>query len=134
MVSHFGHDSFRVRAPMRARHAVPKNPLVAMYPSHLPSFPASVPFALRRACGESLLSTTDHGALPAAHHSATPLECAVPRFSALSPLECAFTKGAPRNPFRMRTYKKRWGWGSEDLTYRLKLTTYRSKQFRPECA
>jgi len=32
----------------------------------------------------------------------TPLECADPRFRALSPLECPVTKTAPCNPFRMR--------------------------------
>ncbi len=47
--------------------------------------------------------------------SLTPLECAVPRFRALSPLECAVTKMPPRNPFRMRSYKKRWGEGKGNM-------------------
>ena len=37
------------------------------------------------------------------------LECAVPRFGVLSPLECADPKMPCCNPFRMRSYKKRWG-------------------------
>ena len=50
----------------------------------------------------------------------SPLECAVtskhrvlPGFGRSCPrvslLECALTKRGPRNPFRMRTYEKRWG-------------------------
>src|SRR5438094_6064369 len=41
--------------------------------------------------------------------SVTPLECAVPRFRALSALECAVTKTRPRKSFRMRSSEKRWG-------------------------
>src|SRR5215831_19291761 len=41
----------------------------------------------------------------------SPLECAVPRFHALSALECAVTKTCSRNSFRMRSYEKRWGGG-----------------------
>src|SRR5215472_1533525 len=43
----------------------------------------------------------------------SPLQCAVPQFCALSPLECALTKARSRNPFRMRTYEKRWGGGRD---------------------
>ncbi len=39
------------------------------------------------------------------------LECAVPRFRTLSPLECADPKTPPYNPFRMRSSEKRWGGG-----------------------
>jgi len=39
----------------------------------------------------------------------SPLECAVPRFPALTPLECAVTKTRFRKSFRMRSSKKRWG-------------------------
>src|SRR5579864_2516055 len=39
------------------------------------------------------------------------LECAVTENRALTPLECADTKTPRRNPFRMRSYKKRWGGG-----------------------
>jgi len=49
--------------------------------------------------------------LATGHRSATPLECAVPRFRALSPLECADPKTPRRNPFRMRSSEKRWGVG-----------------------
>ena len=43
----------------------------------------------------------------------SPLECAVPRFRLLSPLECAVPKTPRRNPFRMRSSKKRWGGGCQ---------------------
>ncbi len=46
------------------------------------------------------------------HESLTLLECAVPGFRVLSPLECAVTKRASYKSFRMRSYKKRWGGGS----------------------
>ena len=39
------------------------------------------------------------------------LECAVPRFGPLSPLECADPKMPRCNSFRMRSYKERWGEG-----------------------
>ncbi len=39
------------------------------------------------------------------------LECAVPRFRALSPLECADAKTRPYKPFRMRSYEKTGGRG-----------------------
>ena len=39
------------------------------------------------------------------------LECAVPQNRVLTPLECALTKTRLRNPFRMRSYEKRWGEG-----------------------
>ena len=39
----------------------------------------------------------------------SPLECAVPRFRALSALECAVTRTPSCNSFRMRSYRKRWG-------------------------
>ena len=39
------------------------------------------------------------------------LECAVPRFRALSALECAVTKTRLRNSFRMRSSEKMWGGG-----------------------
>ena len=37
---------------------------------------------------------------------ASPLECAVPLFRALSALECALAKRGLRKSFRMRSYKK----------------------------
>jgi hypothetical protein len=40
-----------------------------------------------------------------------PLECAVPRFRALTPLECAVPKTPRRNSFRMRSSEERWGGG-----------------------
>src|SRR6266849_4454406 len=41
----------------------------------------------------------------------TPLECAVPRFPPINPLECAVTKTGLAKFFRMRSYKKcRGGW------------------------
>jgi len=43
--------------------------------------------------------------------SLSSLECAVPRFRVLSPLECADPKTPRRNPFRMRSSEKRWGVG-----------------------
>jgi hypothetical protein len=51
----------------------------------------------------------------------TPLECAVPRFRALSPLECADPKMPRCNPFRMRSYKKRWGGGGALYGFSLNL-------------
>ena len=47
------------------------------------------------------------------------LECAVPRFRALTPLECAVTKTRYHKSFRMRTYKKKGGggWGVEPFRF-----------------
>jgi len=58
--------------------------------------------------------------------SLTPLECAVtskhrvlPGFGRncrrITPLECAVTKTRPRNPFRMRSSEKRWGYPGAPL-------------------
>src|SRR5215472_5503823 len=53
-----------------------------------------------------------HQSLVTNHQSLSPVESAVPRFPVLTPLECAVTKTRLRNPFRMRSYEKRWGGGS----------------------
>ena len=41
----------------------------------------------------------------------SPLQCAVTRFRAVTPLECALMKTAPRKSFRMRSSKKSQGGG-----------------------
>jgi len=49
----------------------------------------------------------------------TPLECAVPRVSPVSRLECAVTKTGLRKSFRMRSCKKKWGGGGRFWLTRL---------------
>src|SRR5579859_508378 len=68
--------------------------------------------------GRSVLSASHQLALSCegsriTSHPLSSLECAVPRFRALSALKCAVTKTRSRNSFRMRSYEKRWGGGSE---------------------
>src|SRR5437762_9274483 len=100
---------------MRPRRGVPKNPPLAVYPSHLPASPAS-------ACGDSFILLKLLTVSCQLLAGLSPLECAVtskhrvlPGFGRscppITPLECALTKRSPRNPFRMRTYKKSGGRG-----------------------
>src|SRR6184192_484454 len=101
---------------MSLRHAVPKNlPLVVrLHACHGSQVTNHQPPQL---CRDSL--ATRHS--PLATSPLTPLECAVtskhrvlPGFGrscpSVTPLECAVTKRAPRNPFKMRSYKKGGGW------------------------
>ena len=66
-----------------------------------PSLPTRLPRASR---GRSPLASP-----------VTSLECAVPRFRLLSPLECAVAKTRPRNSFRMRSYEKKGRGGTSPL-------------------
>jgi len=57
------------------------------------------------------------------------LECAVLRFRALTPLECALTKTHLRKSFRMRSYKKTGGRGACP-NVQLSNAVYASRTFR----
>src|SRR5215469_11155457 len=82
-----------------ARHGVPNAPALSVHP--LRSF--------------SKLSGLRSSHFPfSLFHFPVPLsslQCAVPRFRALTLLECAVTKTASRKSFRMRRSEKRWGGG-----------------------
>src|SRR5438045_1133709 len=82
----------------------------------LPSFPASS----AAACGDSSILLELLAVNCRLLAGLSPLECAVPSKHRVLPgfgrscpsvtsLECALTKGSPRNPFRMRSYKKSGG-------------------------
>ena len=64
-------------------------PIAPVLPVHLPWFPASTEGARGDSFSRSAMSTV--GCQLSARIS--PLECAVPGFPALTPLECAVTKG-----------------------------------------
>ena len=85
----------------------------------LPWFPASC----EAPCGDSSscspLSTVDCQ-LSA---RASSLECALPQFCTLTPLECAVTKTGSSKLFRMRSYEKKWGRGLRE----------HSRNPRPHC-
>ncbi len=61
------------------------------------------------------------------HESLTLLECAVPRFRDVTPLECAVTKMASHKSFRMRSYKKRVG-GRVPLQFRFSIFDFRAQE------
>src|SRR5258707_599626 len=138
MVLHFGHDSFRVRAPMSLRHGVPNNLPLAVYPEPrrvrlllLRWCPASVPRVLRHACGNSRglancrVWTRRSSLLVCAFARRRREESTLPPLlpqvlilnglrASLSRLESAFTEKAHRKSFRMCIYKKQAG-GAEPL-------------------
>jgi hypothetical protein len=55
----------------------------------------------------------------------TSLECAVPRFGLLSPLECAVAKMRLRNSFRMRSSEKKWGEGGTSFRFPISSFAFR---------
>ena len=93
-------------------------------PSDLPKSCAD-PFTHRRPSQDTV-----HGPRPCANSPArlelsavngrlstdlSPLECAVPRFRAVTPLECAVTKRPACKSFRMRSYEKSGGEGARPI-------------------
>jgi len=108
-----GDDAIMCAFPIPS--AVPETPPSA-FPKSRPD-----PFTHRRPSKDTV-----HGPRPCANSPArlelsdvsgrlstdlSPLECAVPRFRAVTPLECAVTKTRLRKSFRMRSYEKRRGGG-----------------------
>src|SRR5947207_478755 len=101
---------------MRPSRGVPKIPPLAVYPSHLPSSPASG----AAACGDSFILLELLAVNCRLLAGLSPLECAVtskhrvlPGFGRSCPsvtsLECALTKGSPRKHFIMRGHRKSGG-------------------------
>ena len=108
-----GDDAIMCAFPIPS--AVPETPPSA-FPKSRPD-----PFTHRRPSKDTV-----HGPRPCANSPArlelsdvsgrlstdlSPLECAVPRFRAVTPLECAVTKRPACKSFRMRSYEKKWGGG-----------------------
>ena len=114
-----GDDAIMCAFPIPS--AVPETPPSA-FPKSRPD-----PFTHRRPSKDTV-----HGPRPCANSPArlelsdvsgrlstdlSPLECAVPRFRAVTPLECAVTKRPACKSFRMRSYEKKWGGGARPIAF-----------------
>ena len=112
-----GDDAIMCAFPIPS--AVPETPPSA-FPKSRPD-----PFTHRRPSKDTV-----HGPRPCANSPArlelsdvsgrlstdlSPLECAVPRFRAVTPLECAVTKRPACKSFRMRSYEKSGGEGARPI-------------------